>query len=142
MQLSQIIETAQLYKDYYQTDNPFAYADALGIDIIFTSDFGKDFKAQIVNFRQRTIIFINEKYDAISRRLLCSHEIAHYLFHSTEETNYYNNITNMKQARLEHEANLFALAVALPDLGKSISLENLSGYILHEIMEKNLSTTK
>lgn len=61
------------------------------------------------------------------------------MFHSTEQTNYYNNITDVKQARLEHEANLFALAIAMPDLGKSISLENLSGYILHEIMEENLS---
>ena len=139
MQLSQILETAQLFKDYYHTDDPLAYANALGIDVIFTSQFRKDFKAQIIKFGQRTVIFINEKFDQLSRKLLCSHEIAHYLFHSTEQTNYYNNITDVKQARLEHEANLFALAIAMPDLGKSISLENLSGYILHEIMEENLS---
>ena len=139
MQLSQILETAQLFKDYYQTDDPFTYANALNLHVNFTSHFGKDFKAQIVKHEQRTIIFINEKYDQMSRKLLCSHEIAHYLFHSTEETNYYNNITNVKQTRLEHEANLFALAIAMPDLGKNISLENLSGYILHEIMEQNLS---
>lgn len=139
MKAEQIIENAKLWKQFYQTDDPFVYANVLKIDVIFTENFGKKFKAQIVKMGQRTIIYINKAYDALSRKILCAHEIAHYLFHSMEQINYYNNITKVEHARMEYEANLFALVLLLPDDEKYETIWHLNGYLLREIIEANLA---
>lgn len=114
MNASDIINWVQQIKDNWKTNDPYAIAAHLGIQVIFSDALGKDFTAYTVGFTNcPTMITINNNYSELSKRILCAHELGHALLHSDISINHFAVNSSNINTSVEWEANLFAIAFFL-----------------------------
>ena len=108
------------------TRNADRIARELGL-IVMPRDFSRQKGAYIVIERNR-YIFINKHLDPVMHDIVLLHEIGHDCLHRREAIQVGGlqefNIFDMRDQRMEYEANMFAAQVALPD---EEILEYLSG---------------
>ena len=141
MQAKDIIALARGIKVSWQTNDPYEIAERLGIVVLHRDTNIKDFTAQTLKFPSYpTIISINNAYSEFSKKVLCAHEVGHALLH--EECINHFAITNKNIAtNVEHEANLFAVALLADDDIDDIlayPLSNMSNYLLKSILDYNI----
>lgn len=113
----EIIEKANKLVNDIGTRNPHKIADELGIEII-PLNFRRQRGAYKVLMRNR-FIFVNSNLHPVMERIVLLHEIGHDTFHRDEAVKAGGfkefNIFDMRESRMEYEANIFTAQVSLPD---------------------------
>lgn len=64
----------------FKTRDPFAIAEALGIEVIFCDGFGP-LKGMYRVVKRNRFIFINKDLDERMQRIVCAHELGHDQLH-------------------------------------------------------------
>jgi len=99
------------------TRNPHRIVDELGIEII-PLNFKRQRGAYKVIMRNR-FIFIKNDLHPVMENIVLFHEIAHDTLHREEAIKAGGfkefNIFDMRDSRMEYEANIFAAQISLPD---------------------------
>lgn len=99
------------------TRNADRIARELGL-IVMPRDFSRQKGAYMVIERNR-YIFINKHLDPVMHDIVLLHEIGHDCLHRKEAVQVGGlqefNIFDMRDQRMEYEANMFAAQIALPD---------------------------
>lgn len=99
------------------TRNADRIARELGL-IVMPRDFSRQKGAYMVIERNR-YIFINKHLDPVMHDIVLLHEIGHDCLHRREAIQVGGlqefNIFDMRNQRMEYEANMFAAQIALPD---------------------------
>lgn len=117
IQTLEIVQTANRLVDTFGTRDPHRIAQALGIEVI-SVDFKRQRGAYKVLMRNR-FIFIKNDLDPVMERVVMLHEIGHDVLHRKEAVKAGGfkefNIFNMRENRMEYEANVFASQVSLDD---------------------------
>lgn len=142
MQGKKIISIAENIKLLYNTNNPYEIAEYLGIVVLHRENTIKDFTAQTIKIEgYPTIISINNAYTESSKKLLCAHELGHALLHENCINHFATTNQNIT-TNLEHEANLFALALLMDEKfvdDLPLPLSQMNNYLLKSIMDYNIN---
>ena len=114
---SEIVQRANKIITLCGTRDPYRIARELDIEIL-EYPFEKQRGAYKVIKRNR-FIFLNENLNPIMKNIVLLHELGHDSLHRDEATKVGGfkefNIFDMRDNRMEYEANVFASQVALPD---------------------------
>ena len=106
----------RIYRTYEHRRNE-RIAKEMGI-LIIPTPFKKQKGAYKVIDRQ-SIIFINDNLHPVVREIVFGHELGHHLLHREEAVSGSGfqefNLFDMRENRMEYEANLFAAQLMLPD---------------------------
>ncbi|MDO5560559.1 MAG: ImmA/IrrE family metallo-endopeptidase [Oscillospiraceae bacterium] len=112
-----IVKKADSLVKKFATRDPARIADELGI-IVKPCPFRQQRGAYNVILRNR-FIFIKDDLPAVMNRIVMAHEIGHDVFHRDEALMKGGfrefNIFDMRDNRMEFEANLFAAQMTLDD---------------------------
>ena len=99
------------------TRDPHRIADELGIEIMYCP-FKSQKGAYKVIMRNR-FLFIKEDLPPVMENIVLLHELGHDSLHRDEATKVGGfkefNIFDIRDSRMEYEANIFATQIALPD---------------------------
>jgi Zn-dependent peptidase ImmA (M78 family) len=99
------------------TRDPHKIADELGIEILYCP-FTLQKGAYKVVMKNR-FMFVREDLDPIMEKIVLLHELGHDTLHRAEATKVGGfeefNIFDIRDSRMEYEANVFAAQIALPD---------------------------
>ena len=114
---SEIVRKANQIVRQCGTRDPHKIAEELGIEIMycpFTSQKG----AYRVIMRNR-FMFVKEDLHPVMENIVLLHELGHDSLHRDEATKVGGfeefNIFDIRDSRMEYEANIFATQIALPD---------------------------
>lgn len=100
----------------FKTRDPFAIADALGIEVMFCDGFGP-LKGMYRVVKRNRFIFINKDLDERMQRIVCAHELGHDQLHrhlARGEVLHEFTLYDMKN-KPEYEANVVAADILLDD---------------------------
>lgn len=99
------------------TRDPRAAAGVLGVEIL-TRDFTRQRGAYKVVMRN-PFIFIKSNLEPVMENIVIAHELGHHCLHRREAESLGGfqefNIFDMRDSRMEYEANVFAAELMLPD---------------------------
>lgn len=104
--------------------NPIALAKAIGLEISRYSF--KDTLPAFPGFIEGTTIHINDDMDSYSQKIVCAHEIAHYLLHMLpieKNKDDFKCFDPQHDATKEFEANIF-VGLVFPQAFSSIKIED------------------
>lgn len=111
-----IAERAESIVRKLQTRNPFDIAESLGIQVCFSDELTK-LKGMYFVMKRNRFIFINNKLNEHTKRIVCAHELGHDQLHrdlaklgALQEFVLYD-----MSSRPEYEANIFAASVLLDE---------------------------
>lgn len=96
-----------------KTNNPFEIADHKNI-IIRYFPLGNTLGFYMKNVRQQ-VITINCDIDDYLMMFVCAHELGHAILHPNENTPFLHKNTLFSKAKIEREANEFAVNLLLYD---------------------------
>lgn len=117
IQTLEIVKKANRLVNGLGTRNPHRMARELGIEII-PLEFKKQRGAYKVLMRNRFILVKSDLYPVMENIVLL-HEIGHDTLHRDEAIRAGGfkefNIFDMRESRMEYEANIFASQISLPD---------------------------
>lgn len=117
IQTLEIVKKANRLVNGLGTRNPHRMARELGIEII-PLEFKKQRGAYKVLMRNR-FIFIKSDLHPVMENIVLLHEIGHDTLHRDEAIRAGGfkefNIFDMRESRMEYEANIFASQISLPD---------------------------
>ena len=117
IQTLEIVKKANRLVKKLDTRNPRRMARELGIEII-PLDFKKQRGAYKVIMRNR-FIFLKRDLPPAMENIVLFHEIGHDTLHRDEAIRAGGfkefNIFDMRESRMEYEANIFASQISLPD---------------------------
>lgn len=129
-----IILYARLLRSIFETTDAIEIARQLRYEVHFVDADISSIKANTYRYENGTkAIFINRKYDNISRNILCAHELGHAVFNHRYKHNYKD-----KNLKNEYDVNLFAVALLFDD-SFNIPLVQMSNYALQSILDKNIN---
>ena len=114
---SEIVQKANHIVRQCGTRDPHRIADELGIEIIYCP-FKSQRGAYKVIMRNR-FMFVKEDLSPVMENIVLLHELGHDSLHREEATKVGGfkefNIFDIRDSRMEYEANIFATQIALPD---------------------------
>lgn len=114
---SEIVQKANHIVRQCGTRDPHRIADELGIEIIYCP-FKSQRGAYKVIMRNR-FMFVKEDLSPVMENIVLLHELGHDSLHRDEATKAGGfkefNIFDIRDSRMEYEANIFATQIALPD---------------------------
>lgn len=114
---SEIVKKANRIVQMYETRDPLKIASELGIEVI-PCNFKQQCGAYKVILRNRFILIKND-LNPVMKRIVLWHEIGHDLLHRSETIASGGfrefNIFDMRENRMEYEANVFASQGSLAD---------------------------
>ena len=114
---SEIVQKANHIVRLCGTRDPHKIADDLGIEIIYCP-FKSQRGAYKVIMRNR-FMFVKEDLSPVMENIVLLHELGHDSLHREEATKVGGfkefNIFDIRDSRMEYEANIFATQIALPD---------------------------
>lgn len=114
---SEIVKKANKIIELCGTRDPHRIADDLGIEILYYP-FNRQRGAYKVIMRNR-FMFIKDNLNPLMEKIVLLHELGHDALHRNEATQIGGfkefNIFDMRDNRMEYEANVFASQIALPD---------------------------
>lgn len=117
IQTLEIVKKANRLINGLGTRNPHRMARELGIEII-PLEFKKQRGAYKVLMRNR-FIFVKSDLHPVMENIVLLHEIGHDTLHRDEAIRAGGfkefNIFDMRESRMEYEANIFASQISLPD---------------------------
>lgn len=97
----------------HKTNCPFTIAKILGINVVFET-LGDTMGYFTNDFRIR-FIHINQQLSDKDSIYACSHELGHAILHPDVNTPFLKKHTLFSTAKIEREANTFAVELLLPD---------------------------
>nr|WP_092074761.1 ImmA/IrrE family metallo-endopeptidase [Dendrosporobacter quercicolus]NSL49307.1 ImmA/IrrE family metallo-endopeptidase [Dendrosporobacter quercicolus DSM 1736]SDN12561.1 protein of unknown function [Dendrosporobacter quercicolus] len=97
----------------YKTNCPFALAKELNINITY-EPLGQTMGYYTKDFRIK-FIHINQHLIKKERIFTCAHELGHAVVHTNVNTPFLKRHTLFSVAKIEREANTFAVELLLPD---------------------------
>jgi len=106
---------------YYDTNDPFELAHALGVLIVKYPIGGVRGFYQF--FQKTNVIFIDERLSEHDQRFVCAHELGHMFLHKGVNAVFMDTRTNFKTSKYETEANAFAMELMVQDV---VILENIN----------------
>lgn len=110
MDSNEIFKQADDIVRKYNTRNAVDIAEALGLKVMYRSDF-KNLLGMYVYKWHRGIIFINDKLEPYLEQMVMAHEIGHDRRHrdiSAQQGLQEFSLFRMNNSRIEYEANVFA----------------------------------
>lgn len=114
---SEIVKKANFIVSQCCTRDPHRITKELGIEVLYYP-FNRQRGAYKVIMRNR-FMFINNNLHPVMENIVLLHELGHDSLHRTEATKIGGfkefNIFDMRDCRMEYEANVFASQIALPD---------------------------
>ena len=114
---SEIVKKANKIVDLCGTRDPLRIAKELGIEVLYYP-FNRQRGAYKVIMRNR-FMFIKNDLHPVMEKIVLLHELGHDSLHRDEATKIGGfeefNIFDMRDNRMEFEANVFASQIALPD---------------------------
>lgn len=114
---AEIVKIVNRLIDRCGTRNPYRVAKELGINIIYRN-FDKQRGAYKVILKNR-FIFLKNGMHPVVEQIVLWHEIGHDILHRQEAVAAGGfkefNIFDMRENRMEYEANIFASQASLPD---------------------------
>ena len=117
IQTLEIVQTANRLVDTLGTRDPHKIASDLGIEVV-PVDFRRQRGAYKVLMRNR-FIFIKNDLHPVMENIVMLHEIGHDVLHRKEAVKAGGfkefNIFDMRESRMEYEANIFTAQVSLAD---------------------------
>lgn len=117
IQTLEIVQTANRLVDTLGTRDPHIIAGDLGIEVV-PVDFRRQRGAYKVLMRNR-FIFIKNDLHPVMENIVMLHEIGHDVLHRKEAVKAGGfkefNIFDMRESRMEYEANIFTAQVSLAD---------------------------
>lgn len=108
-----ISSVAQKKVEKFNTRDPFVIADRLGIHVIpwhFTDEVHGMYKYE----RKNKFIFLNNNLGE-ERKFVMAHELGHAILHPKHNTSFLKKNTLFPVSKYERQANLFAVALLIPD---------------------------
>lgn len=130
---SEIVKKANKIVDLCGTRDPHRIARELGVEILYYP-FNRQRGAYKVIMRNR-FMFIKDNLHPVMEKIVLLHELGHDSLHREEATQVGGfkefNIFDMRQSRMEYEANIFASQISLPDDEILEYIEN--GYDIQQI---------
>lgn len=120
----------------YETSNPFLLCKYLKITILFL-ELGKT-KGYFKKTLRKKFIIINSELSEFERKIVCAHELAHAILHSSNDMKFMldNNVI-CKRNVLEVQANEFVKFLLIKDMEfeDRIELKHIRNELLSEIFE-------
>lgn len=114
---SEIIKKANKIVELCGTRDPHRIADDLGVEVLYYP-FNRQRGAYKVIMRNR-FMFIKDNLNPLMEKIVLLHELGHDALHRNEATQIGGfkefNIFDMRDNRMEYEANVFASQIALAD---------------------------
>lgn len=114
---SEIVHKANQLVKLCGTRDPHRIADELGIEIMYYP-FKSQKGAYKVIMRNR-FMFVKEDLPSVMENIVLLHELGHDSLHRDEATKVGGfkefNIFDIRDSRMEYEANIFASQIAIPD---------------------------
>ena len=114
---AEIVKIVNKLIDRCGTRDPYKVAKELGINIIYRN-FDKQRGAYKVILKNR-FVFLKNGMHPVVEQIVLWHEIGHDVLHRQEAVAVGGfkefNIFDMRDQRMEYEANMFAAQIALPD---------------------------
>jgi len=137
MKTQQIVAYARDLRKQYNTNDPYKLAEIFGIRVL-ERKLCKSVKAQTLKVKgYPTIISINEAYTALSKKVLCAHELGHALLHQ-EFINHFNITEENVNTTVEFEANMFAVALLCDDEQFIMPVSDMENVLLKSILDYNI----
>lgn len=117
VETSEIVRKANHIYKHCGSRDPYIIANELGIQII---ECPFDFQRGAYKVIKRNrFIFVKEDLDPVMKNIVLLHEIGHDILHRNEATKAGGfqefEIFDMRDSRMEYEANVFASQIALDD---------------------------
>ena len=130
-----IILYEKLLKNAFKTTDAVEIARRLRYDVGFINTGTQYLKANTYKFENGIkVILINANYDAVSRNVLCAHELGHAVFNHANKSNYKDtNLVN------EYQVNLFAVALLFNEDDFNMPLAEMSNFTLQSILDANIT---
>lgn len=130
-----IILYAKILRNVFETTDAVEIAHRLRYNVGFIKTGTQYLKANTYKFEDGLkVILINDNYDAVSKNVLCAHELGHAVFNHENKSNYKD--TNLAN---EYEVNLFAVALLFDEDAFNIPLAEMSNYTLQSILDANIT---
>ncbi|MBS5583407.1 MAG: ImmA/IrrE family metallo-endopeptidase [Clostridium sp.] len=130
---AEIVKAANKLIERCGTRDPYKVARELGINIIYR-DFAQQRGAYKVILKNR-FIFLKKGMTPVEEQMVCWHEIGHDILHRKEviAVGGFKEFVlfDMRENRMEYEANIFASQASLPDDTILEYIEN--GYDIQQI---------
>lgn len=130
---AEIVKAANKLIERCGTRDPYKVARELGINIIYR-DFSQQRGAYKVILKNR-FIFLKKEMTPVEEQMVCRHEIGHDILHRKESIAVGGFkefvLFDMRENRMEYEANIFALQASLTDDTILEYIEN--GYDIKQI---------
>lgn len=120
-----IKKTVQDLIEKHQTNDSFIIARQMNINII-EHDLHEDIYGFYRYVRRNKFIFINSNLAEHKKKFVCEHELGHVILHPEVNTPFMRSNTYFSIDKIEHQANRFAIELAIPD-------ELLQEYILERM---------
>ena len=130
-----IILYAKILRNVFETTNAVEIARRLRYNVGFIKTGTQYLKANTYKFEDGLkVILINDNYDAVSKNVLCAHDLVHAVFKHANKINYKD--TNLAN---EYEVNLFAVALLFDEGSFNMPLAEMSNYTLQSILDANIT---
>jgi len=98
----------------HNTSNPFDLCSLLGIKVIYIDKF-KSFFGMYCKIKDEKCIIINSRYDELTKRIICSHELGHSFQDFGSVVFHTIGLAGVLE-QVENEANYFAAELIFSSL--------------------------
>jgi Predicted Zn peptidase len=134
MDKKEIVSLAKCIRKVFDTNDPFYISKVLGIKVEFR-EYSRAVKGYYRKVFNDVYIVINENYSQKEQKIICAHELGHALLHTDVAQHIIDEFYNGGDvSTLEHEANIFALALLL-DEELDVEISSLSNYLIQNIFK-------
>ncbi len=118
MNIDFIVENVCYLKNIYQTNDPFALCEAIGVSVVFHSmgTQQESCKGFVTRMSGIDIVTINSDLSDLFQSFTCAHELGHIIANPERKTlSYSDNCYFDTKSSDEKEANYFAAELLLSD---------------------------
>ena len=98
----------------HKTTNPFVICEQKNIDILY-DDLEPDVRGFYQYYKRKSMIHLNSNISEEEQRIVLAHELGHAVMHKGYNCIFLSRYTYMTKDIYEHQANLFAASLLLPD---------------------------
>lgn len=105
--MKQARQEAERLVQTYQTRDPFALCEALGI-VVLDCPLPRHIRGFYQNYQGCQLIYLNDELESGERRAICAHELGHAILHEEQNFLFMTRHCHYFMSRFEKEADLFA----------------------------------
>jgi Zn-dependent peptidase ImmA (M78 family) len=117
--LNYIQQAAKKLIKKHHTNDPLQICELENINVTIAT-LPQQIKGFYTKLFHLPFIFLNDRLSHYEKRVVCAHELGHYILHPTTNTLFVQENTLLATSKLEHEADLFAAHLLIPDNKQSL----------------------